>query len=145
MLTKHVEHVLTQKTRCVKKKRPVNSFWRGKDPGKDENTLGQSYLDIIRPWSTLKKSLVSSSIPRLSSKLLLIRPSQTSVVSDQTVPGRLDLRSDECVLEDHCAVEVRSKPPLIRRVPDCFGPFLLFFNLLFYRPNPITSSIWLAI
>ena len=58
--------------------------------------------------------------PRLRSrsKSTLIRPSQTSGTSDQTVPDRSDLWSDEYALEDHCALEVRSKPPLIRRVPD---------------------------
>ena len=63
--------------------------------------------------------------PRLRSrsKSPLIRPSQTSGTSDQTVPDRNDLWSDENALEDHCALEVRSKPPLIRRVPDRSDPW----------------------
>ena len=49
--------------------------------------------------------------------------SQTSGTSDQTVPDRSDLWSDENALEDHCVLEVRSKPPLIRRVPDQSDPW----------------------
>ena len=45
------------------------------------------------------------------------------IASDQTVPDRSDLWSDENALEDHCALEVRSKPPLIRRVPDRSDPW----------------------
>ena len=45
------------------------------------------------------------------------------ITSDQTVPDRSDLWSDEYALEDHCALEVRSKPPLIRRVPDRSDPW----------------------
>ena len=84
MLTKHVEHVLTQKTRCVKRKRPVNSFWRGKDPGKDENTLGQSYLDIIRPWSTL------SGHEQFASQLINSQV-ELEIASDQTFPDKCGL------------------------------------------------------
>ena len=51
---------------------------------------------------------------RLRSKSPLIRPSQTSGTSDQTVPDRSHLWSDECALEDRCALEVRSNLPLIR-------------------------------
>ena len=60
-----------------------------------------------------------SAPPRLRSrsKSPLIRPSQTSGTSDQTVPDRSDLWSDEYVLE------VRSKQPLIRRVPDRSDPW----------------------
>ena len=63
--------------------------------------------------------------PRLRSrsKSPLIRPSQTSGTSDQTVPDRSDLWSDDYALEDHCALDVRSKPPLIRRVPDRSDPW----------------------
>ena len=61
---------------------------------------------------TQKRALV----PRLRSrsKSPLIRPSQKSGTSDQTVPDRNDIWSDECALEDRCALEVRSNPPLIR-------------------------------
>ena len=54
--------------------------------------------------------------PRLRSrsKSSLIRPSQTSGSSDQTVPDWSDLWSDECALEDRCALEVHSNPALIR-------------------------------
>ena len=63
-------------------------------------------------------------LPRLRSrsKSPLIRPSQTSGTSDQTVPDRSDLWSDENALEDHFALELRSKPPLNRRDPDRSDP-----------------------
>ena len=79
------------------------------------------YLFISRN----SKNAVVWKLPRLRSrsKSPLIRPSQTSGTSDQTVPDRSDLWSDENALEDHCALEVRSKPPLIRRVPDRSDPW----------------------
>ena len=67
MLTKQVEHVFAKKRGLsifLARKRPVKNFWRGKNPGKDENTLCQPYL-YIGPWSLLfghEKSLVNLSI-----------------------------------------------------------------------------------
>ena len=96
---------------------------------------GQWFYFREKVFNTLSKFSISCfitlllpirhSLPRLRlrSKSPLIRPSQTSGISDQTVPDRSDLWSDECALEDHCALEVRSKPPLIRRVPDRSDPW----------------------
>ena len=110
---------LLKKNWCMKPPNPVLNFVLPKTFYSLEFTL------LCLCWNLKRLKSYFTNIPRLRSrsKSPLIGPSQTSGTSDQTVPNRSDLWSDENALEDHCALEVRSKPPLIRRVPDRSDPW----------------------